>query len=182
MSPDETSIGAAPQYEAKADADRNLLTAPERARIFAAVTSPMPCRPVKVVPDAATAADNAAVARVIRPSSRRTSLSRSAATWHRVRADGPGPDAAQRSGCGVGGQAAGQAGGKELGEQGVQPADGLGPGADHVVAVLGQGTQGRGGEGLQARIDRDSGPGRLAGIDRDDDWRRCGQGGGHGFS
>ena len=36
-SPDDTSIGATPQYEAKADPDRNLLTAPERARIFAAM-------------------------------------------------------------------------------------------------------------------------------------------------
>ena len=43
MSPEDTSIGAAPQYEAKADSDRNLPTAPERARIFAARTSPMPC-------------------------------------------------------------------------------------------------------------------------------------------
>jgi hypothetical protein len=31
MSPEETSIGATPQYEANADADRNRLAAPERA-------------------------------------------------------------------------------------------------------------------------------------------------------
>jgi len=35
-----TSIGATPQYEVNADADRNRLAAPERAGIFTARTSP----------------------------------------------------------------------------------------------------------------------------------------------
>ena len=49
----------------------------------------MPCRPVKVVPDAATTADSAAVASAIRRSRRRISLSSSAATWRKVRATAP---------------------------------------------------------------------------------------------
>lgn len=86
MSPEETSIGATPQYEANADADRNRVAEPERARIFAARTSPMPCSSVSVVPDAATAADKVAVASAMRRSRRRTSASSSTATRRRVRA------------------------------------------------------------------------------------------------
>ncbi len=56
---------------------------------------------------------------------------------------GPWPDAARRSGCGVSSQPAGQAGRDELGEQRMQPVDGLCTGTDQVVAMFGEDAQGR---------------------------------------
>jgi hypothetical protein len=79
-SPEDTSIGATPQNEANADADRNRPAAPDRAGILAARTSPMPCKVVRVVPDAATAAAWVPVASVMRRSRRRGSPSSSTAT------------------------------------------------------------------------------------------------------
>ncbi|HET6481647.1 MAG TPA: hypothetical protein VFG35_16655 [Actinoplanes sp.] len=66
-------------------------------------------------------------------------MSRSTATWRRVRAStARGADAAQRGGRGVSGQSTMQARGIELGEQRMLLFDGMGSGADQV-AVLGRG-------------------------------------------
>lgn len=53
----------------------------------------------------------------------------------------PRPDGAQGRRGGVGGQLAGQASGHELGDQGVQPVDGLAAGAHQVFSVFDQGPQ-----------------------------------------
>jgi hypothetical protein len=110
------------------------------------MTSPMPCSSVRVVPDAATAADSAVVAPAIcRPGAADLAQQLHGDLAQRAGQHRPGADAAQRSGRRVRGQPTGQPGRDELGEQGMQPVDGLRPRADQIVTVLSQGAQGRDG-------------------------------------
>ena len=110
------------------------------------MTSPVPCRSVRLVPDAATAAESVAVASAMRRPGRRTSLSSSSATWRSVRASTVRGRMLRSAAAAVSAVSPrGQPGRDELGEQGMQPVDGLRPRADQIIAMFGQGTQGRDG-------------------------------------
>jgi hypothetical protein len=91
----------------------------------------MPCSSVRVVPEAATAAEIWSATAAIRWSSRRTLRHQ----FHRQGAKGPAqrcprPHTPQGGGSGLGGELAGQARGDELGEQGVRAGRGVGGDTD----------------------------------------------------